>query len=302
MVKFSIIVRVAPDRKCEIKESLKKLNYNKKEYEVIIKYGLNPSENRNYGIKKAKGKYLVFVDDDAVLDNDYLKNAEKFFNEHKEVDLVGGPQLTPKDDGYFARSCGYVFESWFATFKMSSRYKKGNLDLNVDEFNLTSANCIVKKEVFKKIKGFDPRLYPGEDPEFYYRVKKAGFKLAYNPEIIIYHRRRADVKGFLKQFFKYGYVRLKKERINKTPFAEINPVIFVPSMFLIYLILLPLIHYQLGNLMLYPLALYIALVLLFGTFQMIKNLAILEYPMILIIYPLVHLSYGLGMIWNFIRG
>ena len=136
--------------------------------------------------------------------------------------------------------------------------------------------------------------------EFYYRVKKAGFKLAYNPELIIYHRRRADLKGFLKQFFKYGYVRLKKERINKAPLLE-KPVIFIPSIFLIYLVLLPILLQQFGNIILYPLYLYAALVLLFGTWQMIKNLAIIEYPMMLLIYPLVHLSYGLGMIWCFVK-
>jgi len=46
--------------------------------------------------------YLTFLDDDAVLDKSYLKKVEKFFNEHKEIDIVGGIQLTPLNEKGFA--------------------------------------------------------------------------------------------------------------------------------------------------------------------------------------------------------
>ncbi|MDI6730787.1 MAG: glycosyltransferase, partial [Candidatus Altarchaeum sp.] len=144
MKKFSIVIAVAPYRNAEVLNSLKNINYDKNKYEIIIKKGLNPSENRNYGIKKAKGEIIYFLDDDAVVDKNILKNAEEFFNKYN-VDVVGGPQLTPKDDKFFAKMFGTAIESFWGSYKMANRYKKGELNLDSDELSLTSANCFVKK-------------------------------------------------------------------------------------------------------------------------------------------------------------
>src|SRR3989344_7694815 len=122
--KFSIIIALSPDRDAEVLESLKNVNYPKSKYEVIVKKGLNPSENRNNAIKEAKGEIIAILDDDVYLDNDIFLNAESFFREHPEIDLVGGPQLTPTTDNFFAKASGYVLESSFGAYKMSSRYKK----------------------------------------------------------------------------------------------------------------------------------------------------------------------------------
>ena len=78
--KFSIVIALAPYRSAEVLKSLKNVKYDKKKYEIIIKKGLNPSENRNYGIKKAKGEIIYFLDDDAIVDKNILKNAEEFFD------------------------------------------------------------------------------------------------------------------------------------------------------------------------------------------------------------------------------
>src|SRR3989338_6285371 len=150
MKKFSIVIALAPYRSAEVLRSLKNINYDKGKYEIIIEKGYNPSENRNKGVKKAKGEIIYFLDDDAIVDKNILKNAEGFFSKYK-VDIVGGPQLTPKDDNFFAKLFGTAIESFWGSYKMANRYKKGNLN----------SNAFVKKDVFNKIKGFDTRLWPG---------------------------------------------------------------------------------------------------------------------------------------------
>ncbi len=300
MIKFSLIIPVAPYRSCEITDSIKKLDYNKKQFEVITEHGFNPSDNRNRAIKKARGKYLVFLDDDAIIDGNYLKNAERFLEKHQEIDIVGGPQLTPPSDKYFAKTSGYVMSSFFGAYVMSSRYTKRNENLNADEYSLTSANCIVKREVFKKIKPFDSRLFPGEDPELYARAKKAGFRLAYSPSLIIHHRRRPTFFQYLKQFFKYGFVRMKKERINRTPLLKINPVFFMPSAFVLYLVTLPFWLY-LHSYFIIPLLLYTAITLVFSIYESIKNRDILAFPLLPFLYLSMHVSYGIGIIYSIFR-
>src|SRR3989344_8388993 len=166
MKKFSIVIAVALYRNAEVLKSIKSLDYDKNKYEIIIEKGDNASENRNRGIKKAKGEIIAFIDDDAIVHKDLLKNAEDFFKKH-DIDIVGGPQLTPKDDNFSAKLFGSAIETFWCSYKMANRYKRGKLSLDADELSLTSANVFVKKEVFKKLEGFDPRLWPGEDPEFF---------------------------------------------------------------------------------------------------------------------------------------
>lgn len=288
--KFSIVIAVAPYRNAEVLGSLNKINYDKDKYEIIVKRGYNPSENRNYGIKKAKGEIIYFLDDDAIVDKNILKNAEEFFNKNK-VDIVGGPQLTPKDDGFLAKMFGAAIESFWGSYKMADRYRKGKLNLNADELSLTSANCFVKKSVFSNIKGFDIRLWPGEDPEFFSRAKNQSFKIAYNPNLIIYHRRRSDLFSFLKQHYKYGEVRLKKEAINKN---MVNPVFTIPAIFSLYVIFLPFLL-LISKDFFFPIKIHLIIDLIVGIYLSLKK-NILFLPFLPFVFFLMHFSYGLGMI------
>jgi cellulose synthase/poly-beta-1,6-N-acetylglucosamine synthase-like glycosyltransferase len=290
-IKFSLVIPVAPERSCEILESIRKLDYPKEKFETIIERGTNPSINRNKGYERSKGEIIVFLDDDAKLNNDYLKKAENFFNKYTTIDLLGGPQLTPKDDKFFAKLTGLAMSSFFGSHKMAIRYKKGKLNLNANEHNLTSANCFVKRNVMEKVK-FNPALFPGEDPEFFYNVKKNGYKIAYSPNIVIYHRRRPNLKLFFKQFFKYGKVRVEKESIVG---EKINLLFFLPSSFLIYLILLPLLTW-INKMFLIPIIIYLFIAIIFSLLYSIKR----KNPLILLVLPFIyliqHISYGSGLI------
>ena len=71
-MKFTLIVPLAPERNAEILEAIKNLDYNKNKFHVVVPIGKNPSLNRNRGIDKAKGDFVVFLDDDAIIENNYL--------------------------------------------------------------------------------------------------------------------------------------------------------------------------------------------------------------------------------------
>ncbi|MBS3155650.1 glycosyltransferase [Candidatus Woesearchaeota archaeon] len=295
--RFSIIIALAPERKIEVLDSLKKSNFDPKKYEVIVEFGLNPSENRNKGIEKAKGEILAFIDDDVSVHEDLLKNADKFLNTHPEIDVVGGPQLTPKNDPFFAKASGVVLSSFLGTYVMSNRYKRGKLNLNADESSMTSAVCFVRKKVFDKIAGFNPLLFPGEDPELFARMKDNGIRMAYNPDLIVYHRRRPNYWSFCKQFFLYGKVRIFKEKINK---KQAGLVFFMPSLFSLYVILLiPL--YFVYNPLLIPFLIYTAIVIVYSVFLSIqKNLLYLS--LLPFLFLSIHMAYGLGMLYSQIKG
>lgn len=305
--KFSIIIPVAPDRQVEILNSLKNLDYPKSNFQVIVIKGTNPSDNRNKGVEKAEGEIIVFLDDDGIVEKDYLKNLEKFFLSHPEVDIVGGPQLTPKDEKGFAKMSGYALSSKFGAANVANRYK-GKLDLNADECSITSANLACKEEVMDKIK-FDTKLFPGEDPKFIEDAKKAGFKIASSPDFVIYHRRRPSIKSLMKQIFNYGKVRPLKEKFVDT---LKRPFFLIPSLFIIYLCILFSVNPFLitgavigANTPIsplwFPLIVYMLLNIFFSVYESVKNKDFKSVFILPFIYLAIHLSYGIGMIYGYIK-
>ncbi len=285
MVRFSIVIPVAPYRNAEILKSLENIDYNKKDYEIIVEKGTNVSINRNRGIDKSKGEIILLLDDDGYVSKDLLRNADKFFNKYKEISIVGGPQLTPRNDKWFARISGYAISSFFGTQNMSKRYKKGKLDFDGENI-ITSAICFVKKYVFDKIR-FNSELFPGEDPEFFYKAKKRGFKIAYTPNLFIYHKRRDNLKGFLKQFYLYGKMRLKT--------GYVDLLFFMPTLFILYLISLPSLV-LISRIFLIPFLIYIISSIAFSFYESIRNKSLISFILLPFFYACIHISYGVGFL------
>ena len=290
--KITAIIPLGEKRSIEILETIKR-QYEKISF--IIEKGPNHCLNLNRGVKKAKTEILAFVNGHTLLPRDWSKKVRIFFEKHPEIDIVGGPQLTPENASYFEKISGYALGSRFGSGEASTRYSGRKLILNADETMLTSANLVCRKHVLKLVK-FDETLYPGGDPKFISDAKKKGFKIAYSPEIIAYNKRRTNIKDFFIQNFNYGKVRPKKE-----PFLETlkHPFFIIPSLFILYLILLiPLMI--ISKFFLFPAIIYICLNIIFSVYEGTKNnnfFAILFLPFI---FLTIHLSYGAGFLYGLI--
>jgi succinoglycan biosynthesis protein ExoA len=305
-MKFSLVIPLAPGRNAEVIDSIKKTDYPKKEYEIIVKEGLNPSNNRNEGAKKARGKIIAFLDDDAIIDKNLLRNAEEFFEKYREIDIVGGAQLTPEWQKGFARISGYALSSKFGAWKMGNRYSKQKLNLNADETMLTSANLFCRREVMNKIQ-FDSNLFPGEDPKFVEEAKKAGLRVAYSPDLILYHKRRETTKALIKQIASYGRTRTIKENFLST---LKRPFFLIPSLFIVYLFLLLIFiileFFKINSIpnleiLSLPLVLYVGLDLIFSFYEAVKNKHLTALILLIFVFPIIHLSYGFGMIKGYLE-
>ena len=256
----------------------------------------NPSKKRNDGAKKSKTELIAFINGHTILADNWYDETKKFFSQHPDVDIVGGPQLTSKDDSLFERASGYALSSVLGSANVGGRYKPRGLNLNADETHLTSANLICKRELFKKVK-FDESIYPGEDPKFISDAKNAGLKIAYSPEIVVYNKRRKDLKGLFKQIFNYGKVRTQKESLKET---LKKPFFIVPSLFVIYMAFLPFLSFV-HFLFLAPLFLYIFLCIVFGLYESLKNRELRSIFMVASIFVTIHISYGLGMLYGLVK-
>ena len=277
MIKFSIIIPVKSinDYIRETIPHIQKLSY--KNWELIIlpndkvNYSdinqwkdsrikfihsgpVGPATKRDLGAKKAKGDFLVFLDDDSYPETDILNIAESYFDKnfyysknikhskninHKknikiedELVALGGPALTPPSDNFWQRVSGTVFLSKFSG-GVPERYISIGKPRFVDDW--PTVNFIVKRKEFLEVGGFNSPYWPGEDTKFCLDlIQKTGKKILYVPEMKVWHHRRAGLFAHLKQIGGYGLHR--GYFAKKYPETSFRLIYFIPSAFLIFTI------------------------------------------------------------------
>lgn len=278
-------------------DTLECANRQTRPIEILVEEGTHPSINRNRGAARATTPLIAFTNAHTLLREDWAARAEEFFLRHPEIDIVGGPQLNYAHDPYFARLSGDALSSPFCTGQMSRRYRVSTAKLDADEDSVTSANLICRRQVFERIR-FDETLYPGEDPKFVTDAKRAGFTLAYVPDIVVFNRRRASMQTLARQIFNYGAARVQKETLGE---LLRHPEFFAPTALVLYLLLLPL--WLLWNCwLLLPLVAYVALAVIFAGQRTVER----RRPEYLLLLPImflwIHMTYGLGFLIRLLQG
>lgn len=156
----------------------------------------------NQAMQLAKGKYLLLLNPDTIVNEDTFAKMISFFNENKKVGIAGCKVLNA--DGTLQLACRRGFPGPWTSFtkviglsqlfpksKLFARYNLTYLDENksyeVDA--VSGAFMMIRKEVYDKIGGFDQQFFMyGEDLDLCYRTQKAGYKVFYvhTTEIIHY--------------------------------------------------------------------------------------------------------------------
>jgi len=267
---------------------------------IIASGKVGPAEKRDLALKHSTGEILAFLDDDAYSRADWLREAIKHFDDPK-VAGVGGPALTPSDDGVLQKVSGAVFESYVGGAGARNRYLPIEKATEVDDW--PTVNLLVRRDVFEKVGGFDNTYWPGEDTKLCLDILHAGYKIMYEPKAIVYHHRRSDLLKHFKQIGNYA--------LHRGYFAKIYPetsrkfFYFVPTLFDLYLLLillLPLIPNTLYliRILLIPLTAYCLLLIADSIIISLRwrnpIIGLLTIPMIF----LTHVWYGIRFVQGLI--
>jgi GT2 family glycosyltransferase len=183
----------------QVKEVIKNINSPIIRYFNIKKNGL--SFARNYGISIARGEILAFTDDDCLPVNNWLKEIIDSFRQYKEVVAVFGKTLPYEPRKHIGLICPCVFRKGKKNFIT----KPCRHWINIGFGN----NMAFRKEIFTSVGTFKNWLSVGslgksaEDAEFALRVLIKGYKLMYNPKMIVYHNKWLTPKQADKQNLSY---------------------------------------------------------------------------------------------------
>jgi glycosyltransferase involved in cell wall biosynthesis len=165
----------------------------------------------NVGAEHAKGKILVFTDDDCTFPTDWLKKINAAF-EDKDLAVFGGDDIIDeKKASYFERTLFQIDKSKGIPKHPQKR--------------LRGCNTSYRKSIFSSEKGFNPKLRGIEDTELHHRLAKKDYKMKFDPGLYVYHKRRSNFLALFKRMFTNGMsrVQLVKHYRELLSFMDVAP-------------------------------------------------------------------------------
>ena len=142
----------------------------------------------NRGAEKARGEFLVFLNNDTEVRPGWLSALRETFQFEPEAGLVGSKLIFP--DGRLQEAGGIIWRD-------GSGWNRGKFqDPRKPEYNFLrevdycSAACVmIPKSVFESVGGFDSKYAPCyyEDTDLAFKLRRQGFKVFYQPVSEVIH-------------------------------------------------------------------------------------------------------------------
>jgi mycofactocin system glycosyltransferase len=154
------------------------------------------SYGRNLGAQHAKGEILAFMDDDCVAGRAWLSDLVPYF-QWEEIGAVGGYV-----DGYSNKSRLDRYEKTFSLLNLGKYIFRG--ERHASAFFVPTCNMLVRKRVFDETGGIRQTMRIGEDVDFCWRMRDAGWQALYVPSGIVRHKHRNTLGTMLRRRADYG--------------------------------------------------------------------------------------------------
>jgi succinoglycan biosynthesis protein ExoA len=243
----------------------------------------------NLAIASTQGDPVVRLDAHTVYSPDYFEAVINSFTK-TGTDITGGPMRAVGKTSFqkaVAIATGTVFGIG------DSSFHDENKEGYVDSVYLGAW----RRRIFAVTGLFDVDMLRNQDDEFHYRAKSRGMKIYLDPEIKSWYYPRKTPSSLFKQYYQYG---LFKPLVLRKVKSGMRIRHLIPSAFVLYLISLPLSLLFLPWLI--PFFIYILLDILFS-FKYGESITVSI--KMLIVYPILHFSYGSGFLkglWTLMKG
>ena len=161
--------------------------------EVTLRYVVEPEQGlsaaRNKGIKEAKGDIIIYVDDDALVDSDYIRIYAEHFATQPETMAAGGP-IEPlyetKEPSWMSPYTKALLTAWMNYGTQVREYPNGRYP--------GGGNAAYRKEVFERVGLFNTELgrkgnllLASEEKDIFDKMKALGMKVLYLPTPVLHH-------------------------------------------------------------------------------------------------------------------
>ena len=161
--------------------------------EVAFRYVIEPEQGlsaaRNKGIKEAKGDIIIYVDDDALVDSDYIRIYAEHFAVHPDTMAAGGP-IEPlyetQEPSWMSPYTKALLTAWMNYGDQVREYPNGRYP--------GGGNAAYRKEVFERVGLFNTELgrkgnllLASEEKDIFDKMKALDMKVLYLPTPVLHH-------------------------------------------------------------------------------------------------------------------
>ena len=213
----------------DLLHSIRKLSYSN--YEVIVVDNASPNDNpdrikenfpevnliksqenlgfaggNNLGVKQAKGEYLLFINNDTIVPTDFIQPLVETLQNDDKIGMVS-PKIKFHWDPTLIQYAGYTpMNKWTIRNNSIGYHQKDNGDFDEpkETQSIHGAAMMVPKSVVEEV-GMMTEIYflYYEEHDWAEMVKRAGFKIFYQPKSYILHKESISTGKFspLKTYY-----------------------------------------------------------------------------------------------------
>lgn len=284
-------------------------HYDKKDIEIFQAKGTHPTVQRNECIKIASGDIVYFIDNDSMINPNNIKRAVEIFQSNESVAVVGGPAIhkTSSSKEMYIDKC---MKSYYAVGPIANRYSRNkSLYREGTDRDVILCNLFIRLNVLLEAGLFNEKLYPNEENALIDKILSFGYKLMYDPQIVVIRPPRSSLRLYIKMLLNYGRGRF--EQLYRD-FNKKNLIFTLPAFFSFYIMLSPVVFIifmitKINYIAIYfiPLILYSIITLFAGIISALKEKGFINKIKGFFIFPymffITHFFYGLGFYYGIIR-
>ena len=226
---------------------------------INLKYFYKENEGRsiarNYGIDRADGDFLVFIDSDCILPPDYVEKLKKELSK-TAIDCYGGPDAAHDSFSDVQKAINFAMTSFLTT----GGIRGGKVSM--EKFVPRTFNMGFTRKVYDTVGGF--REMFSEDIDMSTRIRNAGFSPVLLPDLYVYHKRRVDLRKFWRQVHVFGMSRITLQLLYP---GSMKIVHWLPALFVLFALAM-VIGAFFSILCLVPLLIYFLILFIWGSISM----------------------------------
>ncbi len=163
------------------------------------------------GYEASRGEYILLMNNDAVMDPRWVELAMSYLQSHELVGALGGRAYSWNDDNPLLDTSNH-FYGYQNINPISAEGIFTQSDEGVPrEVNNVSGSCVmVPRHVIEHV-GYlhDPFFAYYEESDLFARMKRAGYKIVYHPELAIWH---ANGKTAQRKGSTFSYYMMMRNR------------------------------------------------------------------------------------------